>query len=431
MKHSIKRLHMGRIRNVVAMAIALAVLTSLLVIARDPAAVGADSAQVSVASTCSTPFGPSTQNIPTTIADNPDPVVAGQQMTVSFTTDYPVSVTNAFTINSVTQTWPMPAQVVSVDSVTFAGGHANFVNTWTNPSDDDEVEVSFVATPPTQNRPPTPTVNVVVTIDAAAGGQTIDWLPYTTQTSNSTVPLIGTINSTCTPNATIPVINQTTVEAPATTTTTEATTTTTSSTTTTTAAPTEHTCTQTSNADGWTKNTIFGPGGLFSYSNGTSNQMYTTYDGIGYFRSFLKFAGAGGACAEGGTMPADVPVTDAELRVVKTKTCICFGWAQELFRVTESWSETNLQPNPGPDVAGTESAEFATPGFNSAATVSSAGITSDVQDWIDGDTANQGWSIRQRLTWGDTGNTIDPAGWATREHSTSSYRPTLTITYVQ
>jgi len=420
-----------RLKLGISLAAAATIVGGLLAIGGGSSIAQADTVNSDILARCTSPAGNQNVTIPAVVTDTPDPVTAGNQMTISYTTSYPSNVTNAFSIDLAESTWAMPAQVASIDAV-------NYTNTgpWTigTPVIDNVAKtVKSTFTGGGTNKPPTPTITVTVTIDPAAGGQTADWKVFvSTRSISSNIPIFGTIDSTCTPRGTSvdQTLNSTTIEASGTTTTSSTSTTSTSTTSTTTTPPGPVTCTQTSSQDGWTK-TIWwiGPGGL-SNSNGTSDKMYSTDDGVNYFQGSFKFPVVGGACAEGGTMPAGKTVTNAEVKLTKTKNCICFGSTQRLHKITQTWSETNLRANNGPSINGTASATFSTPGLNNAATITSAQITADVQAFVTTPASNEGWSVRQRyVTGSDTGNNADPAGWATREDSTPSERPTLTITY--
>lgn len=254
---------------------------------------------------------------------------------------------------------------------------------------------------------PVPTIEIHVMVKPTAAGQTIDWPSFEHyRTVMSGVPIFGTVSSTCTPRSTSigQTVNNTTVTPP-------------------------EVCTQVPTDDGWTK-TLWGvgPGGT-TQSNGTADRMYTTDIGAHRFASSLKFPMVGGSCDLGGTLPAGVTVIDASVRLTKVEHCICTGPVQRLHRITQSWSEANLLPNTGPTIDGTASAEFATP--TTFADVTSAQLTADVQAFVDTPATNEGWSLRQRYNGsGDTGNVVDPAGFATREHATVGSRPALTITYL-
>jgi hypothetical protein len=413
--------------RLVGALLAIGLIAGLVVVAAGGGrSASADTVNSDVLAACTSPIGNQNVTIPAVVTDTPDPVEAGEQMTISYRTDYPGNVTTGFNIQMAEATWPMPDEVVSIDDVTFT--ELGTFTAQTPVIDSGAMTVTVQFTGGGTGRPPTPITHVLVTIDDSATGD-IDWEVFTqTRSTASGVPILGTVNSTCTPRDTSvgQILNTTEIEAPATTTTS----TTSTSTTTTTAPPGPETCTQVSNHDGWTKTIwLVGPGG-FSQSSGNSTKMYTTDDGLNRFRSAVKFPGVGGACEEGGTLPADVTVTDATVRLTKTQNCICNGPVQRLHKITQSWSESNLHANNGPSVNSTASAEFSTPGLNNAADVSNAQIIADVQDFVDTPSSNQGWSLRQRYNGsGDTGNNATPAGWATREDSTSSKRPRLVITY--
>lgn len=395
------------IRRLAAPAAAALALLAVGAIVAGP--VRADTVTADVSATCTSPVGDQSVTIPATVTDTPDPVIAGDQMVVTYRTDYPSNVTTGFSIDEVRVTWPMPPEVSAIVDVEITD-----LGTFTaDPPVIDHVAgtVTAVFHDGGTGRPPTPVVAVTATIDPTATG-TIGWPVFVEQTSTaSNVPFVGTVESTCTPTggSVGQVLNTTTIAG----------------------SPTPVTCTQVAVADGWTKTlSHIGPGGGTT-ADGTGTQMYTTDDGLNRYRSALRFPVVGGACAEGGTLPAGATVTAAAVLLTKTKSCICVGPRQLLHRITQSWSETDLKPTGGPTASGTSSAELDTPELNAQVSVTSAALAADVQGMVDDPSSNWGWSLRQRYNGsGDTGNNADPAGWATREHGTAAARPTLVVTYV-
>lgn len=342
--------------------------------------------------------------IPFETAASVDPIIPGEQVTVSFRTDYPTIVDESFHIDFASVTWPMPAQVRSIDAVTISD-HGSFT---VDPPLIDHAANTVTASfhDGGANRPPTPVVHITVTIDSGAAG-TVEWPGFLEQRSiSSNVPFVGTVDSTCTLTGPQTVL-VTPIDSP----------------------DPPQTCTQEPSADGWTKTIwLVGPGGL-SNSDGTGTTMYTTDDGLNRFQSSVRFGGANAPCLEGGTLPTDATVLSAQVELTKTKNCICVGPVHRLHRITEAWSESDLRPNAGPAITGQISAEFDTPAKNQRAIVTSPQLVDDVQAMIDQPGENHGWSLRQRYNGaGDTGNNATPAGWATREASAGD-RPHLVITY--
>lgn len=398
--------HRSRLRRALPTTAAVLVLLAVGPLAPDIAR--ADTVSSNVSASCTSPIGPQAVTIPATVTDTPDVVDAGDDVVVAYRTDYPSNVTASFSIDEVRVTWPMPPEISTIVDVDIT----DLGSFTADPPVIDNVAgtVSAVFHDGGTGRPPTPIVEVTATVDPAATG-TIDWPVFVSQGSiASNVPFVGTVDSTCTPSggSVGQTLNTTTISG----------------------TPTPGTCTQVASADGWTKTLRYvGPGGG-STSDGTGTRMYTTDDGLSRYRSALRFPGVGGACAEGGTLPVGVTVTDADVLLTKTKSCICVGPRQRLHRITQSWSETDLKPTGGPTASGTASAELVTPALNAQVSVSSAAIIADVQDMVTNPSTNWGWSLRQRYNGsGDTGNNADPAGWATREATPASARPTLVITY--
>jgi hypothetical protein len=389
---------------------ALPAAAALLLIAIGPLGprpAGADTVNTSIAASCTSPIGPQAVSIPATVTDTPDTVDAGDDVVVTYRTDYPSNVVDSMSIDEVRVTWPMPPEISTIVDVDITN-----LGTFTaDPPVIDELAgtVSAVFHDGGQNRPPTPIIAVTATVDPGATG-TIDWPVFVTQGSiASNVPFVGTVDSTCTPTDAGQVVNTTTITG---------------------GGPTPGTCTQVASADGWTKTLAHvGPGGATRW-DGTGTKMYTTDDGLNRYRSAFRFPGVGGACAEGGTLPAGATVTGAAVLLTKTKSCICVGPRQRLHRITQSWGESDMKPTGGPTVNATYSAELVTPALNAQVSVSSPALTADVQAMVTNPSTNWGWSLRQRYNGsGDTGNNADPAGWATRESGTPGARPTLVITY--
>jgi hypothetical protein len=180
------------------------------------------------------------------------------------------------------------------------------------------------------------------------------------------------------------------------------------------------TCTLVASADGFTDN--------FSgmHANGTGDAMMTSDDGSTHFYSFVKFNVATATCAEGGTIPVGAVVTNATLRLTRTQSCGACSAGHSVNRVTASWTEGTLPVNVGPTIHGTASATFTPPAVFSSVTISGSGIISDVQLFLG--TPAMDHSFRIAKSPGSTGSGTTN-NWATREHATAAYRPTLVIDY--
>ena len=196
---------------------------------------GASTASVTIAAACTTSIGIN-QNItaPVTLTTTPDSATEGGHIQLVLTNGAP-STPLVVTISSIVVTVPIPAQIASVDSVTFSGGNvtgssqvqgSNLLLTFTAPAGGVGSDVIQV-----------PAATLQSTVKPGTAGQTIGWQGFSKLVSNAS--LSGTaIVATCTPTTPGQVILSTPIIAAATTTTTApATTTTTAAPTTTTTHP--------------------------------------------------------------------------------------------------------------------------------------------------------------------------------------------------
>jgi hypothetical protein len=88
--------------------------------------------------------------------------------------------------------------------------------------------------------------------------------------------------------------------------------------------------------------------------------------------------------------------------------------------------DTSAWTTPGGDYSSIVSASQALAGPGSY-TFSSPELAADVQNWLDDAASNFGWILRGDETLVD--GTLGAKEFASREHATVSYRPTLTVTY--
>ncbi len=147
--------------------------------------------------------------MPLSVDDKVDPVAAGGSETVETRTGLPALPVEA-TINKLVVTTPIPAQIASVDAVTFSGGNmkssssvvgTNLVVTFTGPVSSKDIQV--------------PTVTARQTVKSGIGGTTISWKTFSKVDADTSYGM-----ATCTPNNPSQVVNTTTVTGSSTATTT-------------------------------------------------------------------------------------------------------------------------------------------------------------------------------------------------------------------
>ncbi len=186
-----------------------------------------------------------------------------------------------------------------------------------------------------------------------------------------------------------------------------------------TCVPNMGTCTLPSAKDGSARQGGIGPG-----SSGTDGEMNTSQSSAsGYHYAYVAFD-LGGACQEGGAIPAGASVVSATLRLRLTTDCTCGSDSHQLNRITEAWTEASVGMGTQPAATGT-SASFTAPSVNGTVAITGATLASDVEGFLDGTFTNHGWRIRQSSTTG--GNEDAPYRWATRE---SSFDPSLEIVWM-
>ncbi|MCA9277758.1 MAG: DNRLRE domain-containing protein [Phycisphaeraceae bacterium] len=180
-------------------------------------------------------------------------------------------------------------------------------------------------------------------------------------------------------------------------------------------------------------------------SNAVGDSMFcgTTASGIGFIRRCLiEFDIAG-------NIPAGSTVTNVSLQLQMTKS-ISGSHDHTLHKVMASWGEgtsnggnsgggavptpgdatwlhrffdTDLWTTPGGDFVAAASATTSVGGVG-AYSWSDAGLTADVQDWVDNPSNNFGWVLI-----GDEAGSPTAKRWATREHATVAWRPTLVVDF--
>jgi hypothetical protein len=134
-------------------------------------------------------------------------------------------------------------------------------------------------------------------------------------------------------------------------------------------------------------------------------------------RTFVQFAPA--ACS----IPATAQVTAASAGLYMT-TPPSSSRTYEIRRVSASWVEGTLTWYNQPAVGGVS----ATVSTGTTANVRlSWAVASDVQAWVDGSAANDGWRVSDQTE--NASGTGVSALFASDEHGTASSRPLLTIQY--
>lgn len=154
-----------------------------------------------IAATCALGTGTIDVSVPLTVDDKMDPVAAGASEVLVTNTGLPELPVEA-TINKLVVTTPVPAQIGSIDSVTFSGGNmkssysvtgSDLIVTFTGPVSSKTIQV------------PTVTANLTVRADAAG---TIAWKPFSEVDADTNYGL-----ATCKPNDPNQAVNTTAVTA--------------------------------------------------------------------------------------------------------------------------------------------------------------------------------------------------------------------------
>ena len=188
-----------------------------------------------------------------------------------------------------------------------------------------------------------------------------------------------------------------------------------------------------------------------SVSNGAGPTLYAGKTGSNnsYLlrRSLLGF--------DVSSIPAGSIVTDASLTVRVTRTNGALAETFTLHPLTADWGEgasnagapggggalsqtgdatwihrfynTSTWAAPGGDFLSAASASQSLAGLGSY-TFSSPQLAADVQDWLDDPADNFGWILRGNEALAD--GTLGAKEFASSEHATTSFRPTLTVTYI-
>jgi hypothetical protein len=214
-----------------AVIVVMAVLLAAVVLSRTTQGAKADSVTSTIPMACAIPGLSQAADIPVTVTDTPDPATAGGNVTLDIVASLP-PLPLVVTVNKATYVLPIPAQVASVDSVTFTGGNVSAT------SSVGANGVTIVLTGPIQSDVlQAPGIHIATTLKSDAAGQTIQWKTFSNIISD--VVVFGSnLVANCTPNNANQILNTTAVNAAPVTTTTAAPTTTEAPTTTTTAGPT-------------------------------------------------------------------------------------------------------------------------------------------------------------------------------------------------
>lgn len=160
----------------------------------------AEPVQKDIPATCTIGTGTVNVTIPLTVDDKVDPVVEGGKETVEIRTDLP-ELPVQVTVDKLTVTIPIPAEIASVDAVSFTGGNmtgsyavsgSNLVLSFTGPQSSDQLEL------------PTVTADQTVKADVAPG--TIEWTTFTQAVADTNYG-----QAVCTPDDPNQVVNTTEV----------------------------------------------------------------------------------------------------------------------------------------------------------------------------------------------------------------------------
>jgi hypothetical protein len=136
-------------------------------------------------------------------------------------------------------------------------------------------------------------------------------------------------------------------------------------------------------------------------------------------RSFLRFDLS--SCS----IPTNARVETASLTLFLS-TAPSASRTYELHRATASWGETTVTWNNQPAVAAVATGSVAT--GTTANVTRQWNVLADVRTFVDGTVANNGWRIKDLVEGGLLGNSFE-GQFRSREHTTTSQRPTLAITY--
>jgi hypothetical protein len=149
---------------------------------------------------------------------------------------------------------------------------------------------------------------------------------------------------------------------------------------------------------------------------GTDANLHVRSLSLANRRTFLQFSLA--PCS----IPANSLITAASLRLYMYAAPSA-SRTYDAHRVTASWTETGIDWNNEPAVAGSPTSSVAT-GTTSDVTLA-WDVTADVQAFVDG-TTNNGWRIKD-----DTDGALVSrlAEFRSAEYGTASERPVLEITY--
>jgi hypothetical protein len=179
------------------------------------------------------------------------------------------------------------------------------------------------------------------------------------------------------------------------------------------------TCTRTAAADTYahedSSGTNFGTATTLQVRSGVTRVLLLTFPDNK--RSFVRFDLA--SCS----IPASARVVSAQLNLFLS-TAPSLSRTYQAHRVTQSWSETNVDWDNQPTVAASATASAAT-GIASNVTIG-WDVRADTQTFVAGTATNNGWRIK------DVTEGADPAHegrFNSREHGTTSQRPSLVVTY--
>ena len=179
----------------------------------------------------------------------------------------------------------------------------------------------------------------------------------------------------------------------------------------TTQIPTTSTCTLTSSADTYAEQLVA------TATHGSDTTMQVASANLANKRSFVTFDLSG--CSFAAT--ADVHSATLALYL---STAPSSSRTYNANRVTASWAEGTLNWSNQPSVAGTATSIVST-GTTNGVTLS-WDVKADVKSFVEGASTNYGWRVADNSESSVVART---GTFNTRDHATTSTRPTLTITY--
>ncbi len=174
-------------------------------------------------------------------------------------------------------------------------------------------------------------------------------------------------------------------------------------------------CTAAASGDTYVQQSLLSAGSSF----GAEETLSVRSETLANRRAFVRFDLS--PCS----IPPAATVMGAELRLVVTAAPVS-SRTHVVHRVAETWDEATTW-NTQPEIAATVSASAAT-GTTAGATVTwtSPTLLGDVQGWVDGTIANDGWRIADAS---ENAVVAAEVGYGASGHATATSRPEIFVTY--